>query len=140
MSFVDEFKKFALRGNMVDLAIGVIIGAAFGKVVSSLVNDMLMPPIGVILGGVDFSNLSIPIKHAMGQTPAVQIKYGAFINNVIDFLIVAFVTFAVIKFMNTFVTKPSVVEEPKTKECPECLMPIPLNAKRCGHCTSILKG
>lgn len=136
MSLIQEFKKFAMRGNMVDLAIGVIIGAAFGKVVSSLVNDVMMPPIGYFLGGVDFSNLTFKIKDATATNPAVEIKYGAFVNTIIDFAIIAFVIFVVIKVMNKMLPPP--VEEVKTKDCPECLMPVPVKAKKCGHCQSKL--
>jgi large conductance mechanosensitive channel len=120
MSLIKEFKDFINRGSVIDLAVAVIIGASFGKIVSSLVNDILMPPIGVVLGGV-----------AQNQPP-VAIKYGVFINNIIDFAIVAFCIFLVIKAINTFKG-----EQPKTtKVCPECQMEIPINAKRCGHCTS----
>jgi large conductance mechanosensitive channel len=97
---IKEFKDFAMRGNVVDLAVGVIIGGAFGKIVSSLVADVIMPPIGVLLGGVNFSDLSIVIKEATGETEAVAIKYGAFIQSVVDFLIIAFVIFIVIKGIN----------------------------------------
>jgi len=100
MTWFQEFKAFALKGNMIDLAIGVIIGAAFGKVVSSLVNDILMPPLGMLIGGVDFSDLAITLKPAVGDTPAVQIKWGLFVNTLINFAIVAFTIFVVIKFMN----------------------------------------
>ena len=123
---------------MVDLAVGVIIGAAFGKIVSSLVNDILMPPIGVMLGGVDFSSLGIVIKEAIGEAPAVMVKYGLFINSLIDFLIVAFVIFMVIKGMNSM-KKPEPAGAPATKPCPECKMDIPVDAKKCGHCTSSVK-
>lgn len=136
MSFVDEFKKFAMRGNVVDLAIGVIIGAAFGKIVNSLVNDVIMPPIGFLLGGVDFSHLAITVHQATPTAPAVQIKYGTFINTMVDFLIVAFVIFVVIKAMNKFIPLPA--KEPEQKECPECAMSIPIKAKKCGHCQTPL--
>lgn len=105
MSIIKEFKEFALRGNVVDLAVGVIIGGAFGKIVSSLVGDVLMPPIGVLLGGVNFSDLAITIKEATDGAEAVVIKYGAFIQTVIDFLIIAFVIFMVIKAMNSLKKK-----------------------------------
>jgi len=105
MSMVKEFKEFAMRGNVVDMAVGIVIGAAFGKIVSSFVNDVLMPPIGLLLGGVDFSDLMITLKAAAGETPAVILKYGVFINTVIDFLIVAFAIFMVIKGMNTLKKK-----------------------------------
>lgn len=100
MSFYQEFKAFAMRGNVVDLAIGVIIGAAFGKIVSSFVNDIIMPPLGVLLGGKDFNSLAIKIHEASGDTPAVFIKYGTFINTIVDFAIIAFVIFVVIKALN----------------------------------------
>ncbi len=140
MSLIKEFKSFAMRGNVVDMAVGIIIGAAFGKIVSSLVNDILMPPIGVLVGGVDFSNLSIVIKGASAEQAAVVIKYGVFINYLIDFIIVAFAIFLLIKAMNRLTKKPEApAEKPTTKECPECLMTIPINAKKCGHCTSAVK-
>jgi large conductance mechanosensitive channel len=105
MSMGKEFKEFAMRGNVVDMAVGIIIGAAFGKIVSSFVNDVLMPPIGMLLGGVDFSELMITLKNAVGESPAVVLKYGVFINTVIDFLIVAFAIFIVIKGMNSLKKK-----------------------------------
>lgn len=137
MSFIDEFKTFAIKGNAVDLAIGVVIGAAFGKIVSSLVGDVIMPPIGALLGGVDFSSLQFVVKSATATTPAVAIKYGAFLNTCIDFLIIAFVIFLVVKGMN-FLRREQ-PPSPTTKECPECLMSIPIGAKRCGHCCCDLK-
>lgn len=139
MSMIQEFKAFAMRGNVVDMAVGIIIGAAFGKIVSSLVNDVLMPPIGALLGGVDFSNLAVTVKELSATAPAVVIKYGLFINTVIDFIIVAFVIFMLIKGMNTLKKKEVPAAAPTTKNCPECLMPIPIDAKRCGHCTTTLK-
>jgi large conductance mechanosensitive channel len=140
MSLFKEFKSFAKRGNVVDMAIGIIIGASFGKIISSLVGDILMPPIGVLVGGMDFSNLSITVKEAVADHAAVVIKYGMFINILIDFLIVAFAMFMIIQGMNRLVKKPEVVPAgPTTKECPECLMVIPINARRCGHCTAVLK-
>jgi large conductance mechanosensitive channel len=101
MSIISEFKEFAVKGNAVDMAVGIIIGAAFGKIVNSLVNDIIMPPIGVLLGGKDFSNLAITLKEATLTAPAVVISYGKFINNMIDFLIVAFSIFLVVKGINT---------------------------------------
>ncbi len=140
MSMLKEFKAFAMRGNVVDMAVGIIIGAAFGKIISSLVNDILMPPIGALIGGMDFSNLSITVKEAAADHAAVVIKYGMFINILIDFLIVAFAMFLVIQAMNRLIKKPEAVPAaPTTKDCPECLMTIPLHAKRCGHCTAELK-
>jgi len=100
MGIAKEFKEFALKGNVVDMAVGIVIGAAFGKIVSSLVGDILMPPLGLAMGGMDFSSLALTIKDAAGDTPAVKISYGVFINNVISFLIVAFALFMVIKAMN----------------------------------------
>jgi len=100
MSFLKEFKSFAMRGNVVDMAVGIVIGAAFGKIVSSFVADVLMPPIGLALGGVDFSNLMIIIKEASGDVPAVAVKYGVFINTIIDFVIIAFAIFLVVLGMN----------------------------------------
>lgn len=132
MSFIQEFKAFALRGSVVDLAIGVIIGVAFGKIVNSLVSDIIMPPIGVLLGGVDFSNLAITIYPETPTHPPVLIKYGVFINTVVDFGIIAIVIFMAVKFLNKLMPPP--VVERVTKECPECLMTIPAKAKKCGHC------
>jgi large conductance mechanosensitive channel len=108
MSIIKEFKEFAMRGNVVDMAVGIIIGSAFGKIVSSLVNDVIMPPIGLALGGIDFKSFAITIKQASGDVPAVAIRYGAFINVVVDFVIVAFVLFMVIKLMNTLKKKKEV--------------------------------
>ena len=105
MSMVKEFKEFAMRGNVVDMAVGIVIGASFGKIVASFVSDVLMPPIGMLLGGVDFSDLMITLKSAAGETPAVVVKYGVFINTVLDFLIVAFAIFMVIKGMNSLKKK-----------------------------------
>ena len=110
MSLIKEFKEFAMKGNVVDLAVAVIIGGAFGKIVSSFVNDIVMPPIGVLLGGVNFKDLSIIIKEAEGELPAVVLSYGNFIQNVVDFLIIAFVIFMAIKGMNSF--KKKEVEAP----------------------------
>ncbi|WP_298063515.1 large-conductance mechanosensitive channel protein MscL [uncultured Rikenella sp.] len=105
MKWLSEFKQFAMRGNVVDMAVGIIIGAAFGKIVSSLVSDVIMPPIGVLLGGVDFSNLAITIKKAVGEEPAVVIGYGKFIQTVIDFVIIALSIFALVKFVNALKSK-----------------------------------
>ncbi len=137
MSMIKEFKSFAMRGNVVDMAVGIIIGAAFGKIVTSLVSDVIMPPIGLLLGGVDFSGIMFTIKEATNGAPAVAMRWGVFINTIVDFVIVAFVIFLVIKAMNTVMKK----EEPAvtTRPCPECMMPVPIEAKRCGHCTSPLK-
>jgi len=140
MSLLKEFKSFAMRGNVVDMAVGIIIGASFGKIISSLVGDVLMPPIGLLVGGMDFSSLGVTINEAAADHAAVVIKYGMFINILIDFLIVAFAMFMIIQAVNRLVKKPEVMPAgPITKECPDCLMVIPLNAKRCGHCTTVLK-
>ena len=115
-----EFKEFAMRGNVIDMAVGIVIGAAFGKIVSSFVNDVLMPPIGMLLGGVDFSDLMITLKDAIGETPAVVIKYGQFVNTVLDFIIVAFAIFMVVKAMNTLKKKeeeaPAAPPKPSNEE------------------------
>jgi large conductance mechanosensitive channel len=140
-----EFKKFAMQGNMVDLAVGVVIGAAFGKVVTSLVSDIIMPPIGVLTGGVDFSDKVIHITSqvvdAAGKVvkPGVDLKYGSFINNIINFIIVAASIFVVIKLMSMAKhAPPAPAGEPTSKECPKCLSTIPIKATRCAHCCSDL--
>ena len=138
MGILKEFKDFAIKGNVVDMAVGIIIGAAFGKIVSSLVSDVMMPTIGVLMGNVDFSSFAFTLREAHDDVPAVTIKYGVFINTVIDFLIVAFAIFMMIKQMNRFTT-PVVAEAPTTKDCPYCLSSVPIKATRCGHCTSELK-
>jgi large conductance mechanosensitive channel len=125
-----EFRDFALRGNVMDLAVAVIIGGAFGKIIASLVNDVLMPLIGLILGGLDFSNLSITVKDA-------AVNYGLFIQSIVDFAIVAFVIFMIVRIMNRM-QKPAPIADPTTKECPYCTSTISIKAKRCPHCTSQL--
>ena len=140
-----EFKEFVLRGNVLDLAVAVIIGAAFGAVISSLVNDIIMPPIGMLLGGVDFSNLFITLgpetydslveAQAAG---APTINYGLFINNIITFVIVALAVFLIVRSMKSL-QKPPAVAEVTTKTCPECLSEIPLAARRCAYCTVVLE-
>jgi large conductance mechanosensitive channel len=105
MSMIQEFKAFAMRGNVADMAVGIIIGAAFGKIVSSLVNDVLMPPIGMLVGGVDFSGLGITLRAATAEAPAVVMKYGLFVNSIIDFIIVAFAIFLMIRALNTLKKK-----------------------------------
>ncbi len=139
-----EFKEFALRGNVLDMAIGIIIGAAFGKIITSVVNDILMPPLGLLLGRVDFSNLFINIsgQHyeslaAAKAAGAASINYGIFLNTVIDFIIVALVIFLLIKQVNRFKRQPP--STPTTKECPYCFSVIGLKATRCPHCTSQLQ-
>jgi len=146
-----EFKEFAMRGNVVDMAVGIIIGAAFGTIVNSVVADIIMPPIGLLLGNIDFSNLFLVLKQGKVPGPyeslaaaktagAVSINYGFFINTVISFLIVAFAVFLLIRGVNQLkrqeAARPPV---PTTKECPYCLSTIPIKATRCGHCTSELK-
>ncbi|MDM1695774.1 large-conductance mechanosensitive channel protein MscL [Thiopseudomonas alkaliphila] len=111
MSFIKEFKAFAVKGNVVDMAVGIIIGAAFGKIVSSFVGDVIMPPIGLLLGGVDFSDLAIVLKEAQGDTPAVLLAYGQFLQTVIDFLIIAFAVFMGIKAINRLKREEEVAEE-----------------------------
>ncbi|MGB9435342.1 MAG: large-conductance mechanosensitive channel protein MscL [Candidatus Acidiferrum sp.] len=135
-----EFKEFAMRGSVLDLAVGVIIGAAFGKVVSSLVDDVLMPPLGRLIGRVDFSNLYINLSETHYDTLAeakahgVALSYGNFINTIINFLIVAFAIFALVRAVNKWLPKPPAPVT--TRQCPQCAMPIPVAAKKCGHCTS----
>jgi large conductance mechanosensitive channel len=141
-----EFKEFAMRGSVLDLAIGVILGAAFGGIVTSFVNDVLMPPIGLLLGNVDFSNLFITLKGpattslAEAQNAgAVTINYGVFINTVINFLIVAFVIFLLVKQINRLQREEEAPPaEPTTKECSFCFTEIPIQARRCPNCTSEL--
>ena len=141
-----EFKAFVMRGNVVDMAVGIIIGVAFGKVVSSLVNDIIMPPIGKLLGDVDFSNFFITLSGQHFATladarkaGAVTIAYGTFLNTVIEFLIVAFAVFLLIKWVNRLMPKPAAAPAPPaTKDCSYCKMSIPAEATRCPHCTSQL--
>lgn len=138
MSILKEFKEFAIRGNMIDMAIGIVIGGAFGTVVKSLVDNILMPPIGYLTGGADFADLSLNLP-VPGDEP-VQIQFGLFINSLISLLIIAVALFMVVKLMNRIRRQFEASGEtpsPTTKACPECLMEIPLNARRCGHCTSI---
>ena len=140
MAMFKEFKEFAMRGNVVDMAVGIIIGAAFGKIVSSLVNDVIMPPIGLLLGDIDFSKLAVTLQEKTATADAVTINYGVFINTVLDFIIVAFAIFMVIKQMNRFKKKEEAqVVEPTTKECPKCFTAIPVKATRCPNCTSELQ-
>lgn len=125
-----EFREFALRGNVLDLAVGVIIGGAFGKIVASLVGDIIMPLIGLLIGGIDFSSLAFTIGSA-------QVKYGSFIQNIIDFVVIAFVIFLIVKAANATRKKPAPAD-PTTKTCPRCYTEIPIKATRCPHCTSEL--
>lgn len=143
-----EFKEFAMRGNVVDMAVGIIIGAAFGTIVKSLVADIIMPPIGLLLGNVDFSNLFVVLKEGATAGPfaaladaqkagAVTINYGLFINTIISFIIVAFAIFLLIRALNKLKREEEApAEEPTTKDCPHCLSTIPIQATRCAFCTS----
>jgi large conductance mechanosensitive channel len=146
MSIVSEFKQFVMKGNVVDLAVGFVVGAAFGKIVTSFTNDILMPPIGLALGAVDFSNLFINLgaKHygtlaAAKAAGAPTLNYGLFINTVIDFLIIAFAVFILVKWVNHLTGANKAPPTPTTKDCPHCLSTIPLGATRCAHCTSEVK-
>jgi large conductance mechanosensitive channel len=137
-----EFKDFAMRGNVIDMAVGIVIGAAFGKIVASFVKDIIMPPIGLLLGGVDFSSLFVNLSGKTyatlaeaGKAGAPTLNYGLFINTVIDFVIIAFAIFIVIKQMNRLKKAPPPAD-PTEKDCPYCLSKIPIKATKCAHCTS----
>ena len=137
------FKEFAMRGNVIDLAVGVIIGAAFGKIVASLVDDIIMPPIGLLLHGVDFSNLFITLngQHFAALADAKKagaptLNYGLFLNTIINFLIVAFCVFILVQQVNRWTKRPEPAAAPATKECPQCAMSIPIKAKKCPYCTA----
>jgi large conductance mechanosensitive channel len=142
-----EFREFAMRGNVVDLAVGIIIGAAFGKIVSSLVNDLLMPPIGLLLGRVDFSNLFINLSGqpyaSLAEAKAAgapTINYGVFLNTVIDFVIVAFAIFLLVRFINRLARqREAAPAAPTTRECPFCMSSVSVRATRCPYCTSALQ-
>lgn len=138
MGMIKEFKEFAMKGNVVDMAVGIVIGAAFGKIVSSFVSDVIMPPLGVLMGHVDFSSLVITLREASPGVKEVTIRYGMFINTIVDFTIVAFAVFLVIKQVNRL-KRTDAPPAPSTKDCPFCQEKIPLKATRCGHCTSELK-
>ncbi|MFZ0214193.1 MAG: large-conductance mechanosensitive channel protein MscL [Candidatus Acidiferrales bacterium] len=138
-----EFKEFAMKGNVVDMAIGIIIGAAFGRIVTSLVSDVIMPPIGLLLGKVDFNSLFVNISGksyadlaAAKAAGAATINYGVFLNTVIDFLIVAFVIFLIVRQVNRWTRKPGPPPEPTMKDCPYCLSKIPVKASKCAYCTA----
>ena len=145
-----EFREFAMRGNVVDMAVGIIIGAAFGAIVKSVVDDVIMPPIGLLLGNVDFSNLFVTLKEGAAAGPyatlelarkagAVTLNYGAFFNTIVSFVIVAFSVFLLVKGMNKLKRQQEAAPAaPTTKECPHCLSSIPIKAKKCAHCTSQL--
>ena len=137
-----EFKEFAVRGNVVDMAVGIIIGAAFGKIVTSLVNDVVMPPVGLLLGGVDFTDLFVVLSggsyaslEAAKEAGAATLNVGVFVNTVLDFVIVAFAIFVVVRQMNRLKKAPPPAD-PTTRDCPHCLSAIPIKATRCAHCTS----
>lgn len=150
MAMMEEFKKFAMRGNVVDMAVGIIIGGAFGTIVKSLVDDVIMPPIGLLLGGVDFTDLFLTLKEGATAGPyatldaareagAVTLNAGLFVNSVISFTIVAFAVFMLIRGMNKLQTKEEEAPaDPTEKECPHCFTSIPIKATRCPHCTSEL--
>lgn len=142
-----EFKEFAMRGNVLDMAVGIVIGASFGKIIGSFVDDMLMPPIGLLLGKVDFSNLFLNLSGqsydtlaAAKEAGAATLNYGLFFNTVINFLIVAFAIFLLIRQVNRFKRAQEAPAAPTTRDCPFCLLAVPLKATRCGHCTSSLQG
>ena len=147
-----EFKEFAIKGSVIDMAVGIVVGAAFGTIVASFVADVIMPPIGLLLGKVDFANLFVVLKSgtiagpyptiaAAKQAGAVTLNYGAFINTIISFLIIAFAVFLVIRSINRMKAKQeAAAPAPTTKECPFCYVAIPLKANRCPHCTSQLSG
>jgi len=145
-----EFKEFAMRGNVVDMAVGIIIGVAFGAIIKSVVSDVLMPPIGLLLGNVDFANFFIILREGAVAGPyasladaqaagAVTVNYGVFVNTVINFILIAFAVFLLIRYINKLKRKEEAPPpEPTTKECPYCFSTIPIKATRCAHCTSEL--
>jgi len=151
MGMMKEFKEFAVKGNVIDMAVGIIIGAAFGTIVKSLVADIIMPPIGLLLGNVDFTNLFVVLRHGTGMfsyatladaqaAGAVTLNYGVFLNAVISFLIVAFAIFILVKNINRLKRQQAEVPPPpaSTKECPHCFSAIHIRATKCPHCTSAL--
>ena len=136
MKMLNEFKEFAMKGNVVDMAVGVVIGGAFGKIVSSFLTDVMMPPLGMLTGGVDFSDHRITLKSAEGAAKAVTVNYGVFLTTLIDFIIVAFAVFMMVKLMNSLKRQePSAPPAATEKKCPECLSLIPVEAKRCRFCS-----
>jgi len=151
MGMIKEFREFAVKGNVVDMAVGIIIGAAFGTIVKSLVDDVIMPPIGLLLGNVDFSNLFVVLREGLTAGPyastavakaagAVTLNYGTFINTVVSFLIVAFAVFLLVKNINRLKREKEVAPAaPTTKECPNCFSTINIKAVRCPNCTSNLQ-
>ena len=143
MKLLHDFKEFAMRGNVIDMAVGIIIGGAFGKIVSSFVNDVVMPPLGLLISNVDFSQLRIELgeREVGGQVQRTTLNYGAFLTNVLDFVILAFTIFVVIRWMNRLRQREESgeVPAPTTKPCPFCISTIPLQARRCPQCTSALE-
>jgi large conductance mechanosensitive channel len=144
-TMLEEFRQFIRRGNVVDLAVAVVIGAAFGKIVTSFVDDILMPPIGVALGNVDFSNLFInlsekeyPSVAAAKAAGAATLNYGIFINNILNFIIIAFAVFLLVRQINRMQT-PAPAPAAATRDCPYCLTPVPVKAVKCAHCTSEIR-
>ena len=149
--FIEDFKKFAMRGNMVDMTIGIIIGTAFGAIAKSMVSDLIMPPIGLILGNVDFTDLFVVLKEGAYVGPyltltqareagAVTLNYGAALNTVINFIVVAVAMFALIKVVSRMELQKKPSDAPETKECPQCATAVPVRARRCPQCTSGLDG
>lgn len=142
MGMLKEFKEFAVKGNVMDMAIGIVIGGAFTPIVKSMVDDIIMPPIGMLLGGVDFSEYKLILQEAVvaadgTEKAAVSINYGNFVNIVITFVIIAFAVFMLVKVMNKLRREEEAAPvAPTDKKCPHCLMTIPIEAKKCGHCTS----
>ena len=143
---IKEFKEFAMRGNVLDMAVGIIIGAAFGQIVTSFVQDVLMPPIGRLVGHVDFSNLFVSLTGSHYDTlaaakaaGAATLNYGVFLNTIINFLIVAFAVFLLVREVNRFMPKPVPAAAPASRDCPYCLSAVPLKATKCAHCTSELR-
>jgi len=146
MGFIGEFKEFAVKGNVIDMAVGIIIGAAFGSIVNSLVKDVIMPPIGMLMGDINFADMFVALDGKAYATlseaqaaAAPTINYGLFINSVISFIIVALAIFVLIKQINAMKKQP-VPADPNTKECPYCKESIPIAAVKCSHCTSDLNG
>ena len=143
---IKEFKEFAMRGNVLDMAVGIVIGAAFGQIITSFVQDILMPPVGRLLGRVDFSNLLVSLSGVHYDTVAAAkaagaatINYGLFLNTVINFLIVAFAVFLLVRQVNRLAPKPAPAVAPATRDCPYCLSAVPMKATKCAHCTSELR-
>ncbi len=135
MSFLQEFKKFMSRGSVLDMAVGIILGASFTRIVDELVNHVLMPPLGILVGGVDFSRFKLTLRKATEWEHAINMDLGLFLNAMVQFLIVSFAVFVLIKVLNQLHAKSTIFTK---KSCPECKFEIPIDAVRCGHCTSIL--